>query len=345
MTYHEKSPVGLGQLLQSLTQSVTGGESIPVALGMVKSYFGAEIVALEQSTRHGESLFFSQGDDGDIADDLAAGVAQPLRLLSQRYLHIAAGDTSPDLNTSYTIWMFRDREAPRFDNEETALASVVVSQLRLAMELAARIETHAHQNAIHSRALECLCVGVVIADEDGTVHSMSSVAQRMLDQREGLQLQVGRLKAVQASENRQLQAIMRAAARAETVDAPGHGMSLTKDSGLRTLGVVARRIEAGEASEPSKVVVYMRDCEAEISFDPDIARRIFDLTPAEAAMTQRLAAGLSLEDAAASLTISRNTARAHLRSIFSKNGVTRQTELVRMVLNSVAPLAGTQRLN
>ncbi|MGH8464109.1 MAG: helix-turn-helix transcriptional regulator, partial [Pseudomonas sp.] len=35
----------------------------------------------------------------------------------------------------------------------------------------------------------------------------------------------------------------------------------------------------------------------------------------------------------------RNTARAHLRSIFSKTGVRRQTELVRIMLNSVVALA------
>ncbi|MNU04988.1 hypothetical protein D3C72_2496320 [compost metagenome] len=35
------------------------------------------------------------------------------------------------------------------------------------------------------------------------------------------------------------------------------------------------------------------------------------------------------------LNIRRNTARAHLRAIFSKTGVRRQTELVRIMLNSV----------
>jgi len=34
-----------------------------------------------------------------------------------------------------------------------------------------------------------------------------------------------------------------------------------------------------------------------------------------------------------------DTARAHLRSIFSKTGVRRQTELVRIMLNSVAALS------
>ena len=41
---------------------------------------------------------------------------------------------------------------------------------------------------------------------------------------------------------------------------------------------------------------------------------------------------------AEALNIRRNTARAHLRSIFSKTGVRRQTELVRIFLNSVVLL-------
>ena len=38
------------------------------------------------------------------------------------------------------------------------------------------------------------------------------------------------------------------------------------------------------------------------------------------------------DEAAAELNIRKNTARAHLRSIFSKTGVTRQTMLVRLLL-------------
>ncbi len=51
-----------------------------------------------------------------------------------------------------------------------------------------------------------------------------------------------------------------------------------------------------------------------------------------------LANGLTLDEASEELDISRNTARAHLRSIFSKTGVTRQTVLVRLILRSVATL-------
>lgn len=50
----------------------------------------------------------------------------------------------------------------------------------------------------------------------------------------------------------------------------------------------------------------------------------------------QLTHGLTLEEAAKALGIRLNTARAHLRSIFSKTGARRQSELVRFFLNSAA---------
>ena len=49
---------------------------------------------------------------------------------------------------------------------------------------------------------------------------------------------------------------------------------------------------------------------------------------------------LPLDEASAELGVSRNTTRTHLRAVFAKTGVSRQTGLVRLILNSVAPLAG-----
>ena len=85
-------------------------------------------------------------------------------------------------------------------------------------------------------------------------------------------------------------------------------------------------------------VLYIRDPEQKAQAPHDIVRQLFNFTPAETGLVMLLADGLSLEEAALELGIRRNTARAHLRSIFSKTDVTRQTELVRIILNSVATL-------
>ena len=85
----------------------------------------------------------------------------------------------------------------------------------------------------------------------------------------------------------------------------------------------------------------MRDAEGKVDPPVRLAQQLFQLTPAETALAIQMANGLSLEEAAEVLGIRRNTARAHLRSIFSKTGVRRQTELVRLFLNSVAWLSAT----
>jgi DNA-binding CsgD family transcriptional regulator len=88
--------------------------------------------------------------------------------------------------------------------------------------------------------------------------------------------------------------------------------------------------------------VYIRDASSKSLASEVVTKQLFNLTKAETALAMELANGLSLEEAAEVLNIRRNTARAHLRSIFSKTGVRRQTELVRIMLNSVVALGKPQ---
>ena len=68
-------------------------------------------------------------------------------------------------------------------------------------------------------------------------------------------------------------------------------------------------------------------------------QRLFHFTLAEAKLALVLADGISLDEAAEAMAIRKNTARAHLRAVFSKTGVKRQTTLVRLLLNSVASIS------
>jgi DNA-binding CsgD family transcriptional regulator len=66
--------------------------------------------------------------------------------------------------------------------------------------------------------------------------------------------------------------------------------------------------------------------------------QLFGLTRAEAALATQLSRGLQLQDAADALNISPHTARTQLKAIFAKTGVSRQAELVRLLVKSVAAL-------
>ncbi len=78
----------------------------------------------------------------------------------------------------------------------------------------------------------------------------------------------------------------------------------------------------------------------------DPARRVFssehalamalNLTPSEARVVFGLAEGSTLRDAARRAGVSVSTARTYLKNVFSKTGVTRQAELVRLAILSAA---------
>ena len=60
----------------------------------------------------------------------------------------------------------------------------------------------------------------------------------------------------------------------------------------------------------------------------------FGLSPAEARLTQQLALGHSMEDAAKALSVSHNTAKTQLKKVFFKVGVKRQPELLQAIYAS-----------
>jgi DNA-binding CsgD family transcriptional regulator len=87
------------------------------------------------------------------------------------------------------------------------------------------------------------------------------------------------------------------------------------------------------------VAVFLRDPESNAAQPShELVRRLFGLTRMEAALALLLTEGFTLDEAAEKMNVRRNTARTHLRSIFCKTGVTRQTMLVRLLLNSVLAL-------
>lgn len=112
------------------------------------------------------------------------------------------------------------------------------------------------------------------------------------------------------------------------------GMSVGRQSGQLNWGQSTSSDEWTKGKQRPCVAVFVRDTTGRPDPSVKLAQQLFELTPAETSLAIQLANGLSFDEAAQALSIRLNTARAHLRSIFSKTGVRRQTELVRLFLNS-----------
>ena len=66
----------------------------------------------------------------------------------------------------------------------------------------------------------------------------------------------------------------------------------------------------------------------------EVIRGLFDLTPTEARIAHRIAAGVTVEAIAAEAGCSVGTVRQQLKSVFGKTGVSRQAELVGILAGS-----------
>lgn len=230
-----------------------------------------------------------------------------------------------------------------FSAGDKALFQMLLPHFKRAVDLHFRIEAGETERLLYANTMDRMLVGTVILDQTGEIMRCSGVAEEMLAEKDGVIKGKGVLRAAYPQEDRQLQQLIaQALAIPAGVAAVPEAISLGRPSGRQSLGILIRHIPMVEWSEGRRrpaVAVFIRDPERSQQPAHGMVMQLFGLTSTEATLSMLLANGLTLDEAAKNLNIRKNTVRAHLRAIFSKTGVTRQTALVRLLLSSVASIA------
>lgn len=261
----------------------------------------------------------------------------------QDIYHVMGADISTPDSGVLRFRLTRPHKAPDFSAEEKYLCNRLLPHLRRSLHVHNLMGRTKSLGTLYAQAINRLSVATLVLDASGSVLQLNEVAHSLLDSADGLKLVGGRLEATYPSDNRELHRLIRLAAEVhQGGEMPSRdALSISRPSGEVSLGLVVEHVPVTQWAEGKgepAVVIYIRDAVGRSQVDTRIAKELFQFTPAETALALELANGLSLEEAAENLGIMRNTARAHLRSIFSKTGVRRQAELVRVMLNSVVAL-------
>ncbi len=255
-------------------------------------------------------------------------------------LHALGADIRTEDGLECRLRVARPHREPPFSENDKALCTVVLPHLKRAVRLHSQLELMDSERRLYAGTVDRMLVGTVTLDETGAVLKSNPVADEMLREGDGLRIVNGAMRADAAAENRELQRLVKQALSGETAGRPAvvDAISITRKSSRGKLGVLVRSLPRTGWSKGKRrpsVALFIRDAERKSEASREMVRRLFDLTPAEASLALALANGLTLDEAADGLHIRKNTARAHLRAIFSKIGVTRQTTLVRVLLSSV----------
>lgn len=253
--------------------------------------------------------------------------------------HVMGVNIAAQAGTVSRLRLHRFQHLPPFGPLDKQRLAMFVPHIKQAMTLTAHLNCNESQRRVYEEGLARLNIGVIVLDESAQLLRANPTARKMLDHADGLKLVERRLVASTVAETRELRRLL-----ASTRDHPGQvtAMCLSRGSGRRKLAAVVRSIPLPAESEGGPrpaLAIFLRDPDTVAEPAHDIARQLFDLTPAEAQLAFELLNGLSLDEAAGKLGILRNTGRAHLRAIFSKTGVSRQSELIRVLLNGVLGLS------
>ncbi len=259
--------------------------------------------------------------------------------------HLLGADIYTKDGIECRLRITRSLDSKAFSVADKALVRFLLPHLKRAIQLHARLDFLETERQLFAGTVNRMLLGIVSFDQNGAILETNQEARRILSEKDGIWLSGTTLAVESSQEGRELQRMIRAAI-ADNSDAEGsavvEAMSISRPSGRSKLGVLVRAIPIGRYSESKHrpaAAVFLRDSEANAAQpSQELVRRLFGLTRMEAQLALLLAEGFTLDEAAEKMNVRRNTARTHLRSIFCKTGVTRQTMLVRLLLNSVMSL-------
>ncbi|HUR42058.1 MAG TPA: helix-turn-helix transcriptional regulator [Verrucomicrobiae bacterium] len=260
--------------------------------------------------------------------------------------HLLGTDIYTEEGIECRLRITRSHEARPFTGEDKALVRWLVPHMKRSIQLHARLDFLECERQLFAGTVNRMLLGMISFDHAGNLLETNQEARRILAEKDGITLSGNMLVAHGSNEGRELQRMIRQALSPITPAAQGPGvveaLAVTRPSGRAKLGVLVKAIPLGQWSESRHrpaVVVFLRDPESNaVQPSHELVRRLFELTRMEATLALLLAEGYTLDEAAEKMNVRRNTARTHLRSIFCKTGVTRQTMLVRLLLNSVISL-------
>lgn len=226
-----------------------------------------------------------------------------------------------------------------FGPEERALCQALVPYLRAALNIfVMRVDMQAEKDAL-SATVSGMSVGRILVDPDGQVLEANPPALSVLAQRDGLFLSGDRLAVDEPKKSKQLHELIRENAEGQLKPGSARAMMIDRPSGRESISLVVRPgSREGQLAMRQTALIHLVDPAQPRIPVIDALTQLFGLTPTEAKVALSLSNGNSIVETARASATSKNTIRSHVRSIFSKMGINRQSDLIRTVLISVAML-------
>lgn len=227
-----------------------------------------------------------------------------------------------------------------FQQEDLDTLATLAPHLARAVSITTTLVETRGMTADLAEALHRVDLGVILLDPRGNVRHLNIVAEAL--QGDGLAIINRRVRAACREDDARLQAAIRSAL-PQSGHPPTSGIMLSRPDGKAPLYVelapIPPRLDGLQsiAFSGGGAMLLIRDLEPKVR-QLQHQLRALGLTPAEARLAEAIGQGATLRAFAERSSISYETARKHMRSIFSKLSIARQADLVSLVTRLSASL-------
>jgi len=251
----------------------------------------------------------------------------------------------------HAIVITRRTWEPDFDAADRRAFAAVLPHIARAWRVKRQLAEWKARAGTLEFVLDRLDRAIVVTGPEGEIRFANRAADRLLSRGNGIDATRGRLRAARPRDTDALRRLIDGAARtgvgAGQIAVDAVAIRCSDDS--PPLAVVAEPLapahgdRLGHEASPG-AVLFIGESEASSRPSVDRLRVVYGLTPAEARLTSLVVDGHDIASAALAAAVSENTVKYHLKTIFGKVGVSRQTQLVRRVLADVGGLAEPEKM-
>lgn len=248
---------------------------------------------------------------------------------------------------SYALAFGRDARHADFSRDDVRTLSA------LSPHILAAVKAHHLLSSARggSAALDALDRGVLLVDGQGRICFTNREADRILAQEDGLRLGVNGLEAARYDDNARLQSLLNLHSGASAaVEATGRAVAISRPSLRPAYTIVAAPFYDDRGVLPdfgaqASLILFLRDPALQILPQEDWLCQLYGLTKSEATIALDIHEGLTVAEVAERRKVSINTVKTHLKTIFAKMDVTRQSGLVRQIALAIGDLRLGAALN
>ena len=233
-------------------------------------------------------------------------------------------------NCAPTLTALRGPGKHQFGESEREVARFVLPHLSRAWSIQQRLGMLSAGEAV----LDTLPLGIVFLSGEAAAVYCNRAAEEIFRANDGLSLRNRRISAGDRIAQAQIRRAIREAVSPRASLSPAAvsipRAHLRRDYQLLAAPLRQRFRQLKGVAEPATVVL-ITDPERQTPANGDLLIQTYKLTRKEAMFATKLYEGKSVEKAAEELSITYETARTHLRRIFSKTRTSRQAELLLLI--------------